>query len=92
MAFYNKKEDVIDIELTSYGKRMLADGTLKPTYYVFFDEDIIYDAAWGGDGDQEPKEAQNDIQPRILEAARSINRVNYAGVETTIKQAIREYR
>ena len=43
MAFTNKKEDVIYMELTPYGRHLLSLGQLKPEYYAFFDDDIVYD-------------------------------------------------
>ena len=43
MAFVNKKEDVIYMELTPYGRHLLSIGKLMPEYYAFFDDDIIYD-------------------------------------------------
>ena len=39
MAFFNKKEDVLHIELTSLGKHLLSLGKLKPHSYKFFDDD-----------------------------------------------------
>ena len=33
MTFFNKKTDVIDIELTPYGRYLLSIGKLKPKYY-----------------------------------------------------------
>ena len=42
MTFFDKKEDVIDIELTPYGKHLLSLGKMKPVYYAFFDDDILY--------------------------------------------------
>ena len=44
----NKKEEVLDIELTPYGKYLLANGKMKPAYYAFFDDNIMYDAEYGG--------------------------------------------
>ena len=41
MEFFNKKEDVLSVELTEYGEYLLAIGKLNPTYYAFFDDDII---------------------------------------------------
>ena len=58
----NKKEEVIDIELTPYGKRLLSMGKMKPAYYAFFDDNIMYDAAYAG-----IEESQNIIQDRITE-------------------------
>jgi len=63
MAFLNKKEDVIDLELTQYGKYLVSQGKFKPTYYAFFDDDIIYDQRYAsGSG----LETQKDIENRIL--------------------------
>tara|TARA_R110002110_G_scaffold126866_2_gene305521 strand:- start:4917 stop:5882 length:966 start_codon:yes stop_codon:yes gene_type:complete len=61
VTFFNKKEDVISIELTPYGRSLMSKGTLMPTYYAFFDDDILYDAEAGGF-----TEEQNVIQTRIL--------------------------
>lgn len=62
MKFFNKKQDVIDIQLTSYGKKKLAKGNFKPFYYAFFDDNVIYDSAYGAF-----TEVQNKTQDRILE-------------------------
>ena len=48
MSFFDTKEEVINIELTSYGKILLSKGILKPVYYSFHDEDILYNAEFGG--------------------------------------------
>jgi hypothetical protein len=48
MAFFDSKEEVINIELTSYGKYMLSKGLLKPFYYSFHDEDVLYDVEYAG--------------------------------------------
>ena len=58
--FLNKKEQVIDFKLTSYGKHMLSEGNLKPTFYAFFDDNIIYDGTYVG-----ISETQNKIHDRI---------------------------
>lgn len=46
MSFFNSKEEVLDIELTPYGKLLLARGLLKPSYYSFHDDDILYDVEY----------------------------------------------
>ena len=68
MTFFNRKEEVLDIELTQHGKYLLSKGKFNPIYYAFFDNDIIYDVSWasGSSG-----EAQNDAEPRIKEAVRT---------------------
>ena len=48
MAFLDRKEQVFDIQLTQHGKRMLGKGKFKPTYYAFYDDDIIYDLNFSG--------------------------------------------
>ena len=41
MVFYNKKEEVLEIRLTSFGKTLYSKGKLKPVFYSFFDDDNI---------------------------------------------------
>lgn len=48
MSFFNSKEEVLDIELTPYGKLLLSRGVLKPTYYSFHDDDVLYDVEYAG--------------------------------------------
>jgi len=60
--FLNKKQQVLDIKLTPYGKHLLAAGNLKPEYYAFYDDNILYDGAYAG-----LPEGQNDIIKRIKE-------------------------
>ena len=61
MEFFNKVEDVIDIQLTSYGKEMFSQGKFMPEFYMFYDNNIIYDSEYAGIS----LEKQNDIVPRI---------------------------
>jgi len=62
MTFFNKKEEVLDIKLTQFGKQLLSTGHLNPVYYAFFDDNILYDGQYAG-----IVEDQNDIEPRIQE-------------------------
>ena len=62
MLFFNKKEEVIDVQLTAYGKHLLSKGKFSPKYYCFFDDDVLYDSEKAG-----VTEEQNDTQIRILE-------------------------
>ena len=48
MTFFNKKEDVLEVVLTPYGRKLLSHGKLKPEYYAFFDDDIVYDSGKAG--------------------------------------------
>lgn len=61
MTFFNKKEEVIDIQLTQYGKNRLSLGKLNPVYYEFYDDNILYDSSCAGF-----VEEQNNIDPRII--------------------------
>ena len=69
MAFLNKKEDVIDFQLTQYGKYLVSQGKFKPTYYAFYDDNIIYDQMYATGS---AKEVQKDIEKRILEDTPSL--------------------
>ena len=48
MTFFNPKEEVLDIQLTQYGRHLLSKGKMKPVYYAFFDENILYETQHGG--------------------------------------------
>ena len=53
MTFFNKKEEVFDIQLTQHGKHLLSRGEFTPTYYAFFDDGVVYDSKHAGfDEDQ----------------------------------------
>ena len=65
MEFFNKKEEVIDLQITPLGKRLLQMGQFKPASYAFFDNDILYDGRYAG-----LAEKQNDIKERIKEVSR----------------------
>lgn len=60
MEFFNKKEEVLDIQLTAYGRYLLSLGKFRPALYAFFDDDILYDTEAAGRA-----EKQNDAQRRI---------------------------
>jgi len=59
-VFLNKKEQVIDFRLTSYGHYLFSNGNFKPEYYGFFDDNVIYDIEYAGGS-----EVQNNIHKRI---------------------------
>jgi|ETNvirnome_2_300_1030623.scaffolds.fasta_scaffold00518_2 hypothetical protein len=71
--FLNKKEQVYDLQLTSYGKYTLSIGEFKPAYYAFYDDNVIYDRAYSfvTSGSSDPfsqsVEPQNSIHKRIKE-------------------------
>jgi hypothetical protein len=62
MLFLDKKEEVLDIELTPFGKYKLSIGEFKPVHYAFFDGDVLYDPECA-----ELTGSQNSVEPRIQE-------------------------
>tara|TARA_B100001123_G_scaffold446541_1_gene601328 strand:- start:365 stop:1252 length:888 start_codon:yes stop_codon:yes gene_type:complete len=62
MTFFDRKEEVIDFRLTRVGREKLSRGELKPAYYEFFDEGVLYDIAWANRTDTEE---QNEASDRI---------------------------
>ena len=76
MEFFNRKEEVLDIQLTQYGKYLLSKGKLKPAMYAFFDDDILYDAEYA-----KIFEDQKEADPRIKETPRSKAQYVFTGRE-----------
>lgn len=77
MEFFDRKEEVLDLQLTQYGKYLLSVGKLKPAFYAFFDDDVDYDTEYQGDppksddtGIAGPNENQKDTEDRIKETPR----------------------
>jgi hypothetical protein len=81
MTFFDQKEEVIEIELTQYGKHLLSRGKLKPVYYAFFDDDIIYDAKYGG-----VDENNGTAVERIKSIPRSKVQYVFTGIEEQVKK------
>jgi hypothetical protein len=84
MSFFNKKEDVIKIELTPHGRKLLSEGKLKPEYYSFFDDDILYDSGRGGFS-----ETNSESKTRILTNTPSMRpQTTHRGVDTNLKSSL----
>ncbi len=67
MSFLDTKEQVIELQLTQYGKHLLSLGKFNPKMYAFFDDDILYDSSYA-DIEENHMETQNRIEeetPRI---------------------------
>lgn len=80
MKFLDTKEQVLDIQLTQYGKHILKQGKFMPVYYAFYDDDIIYDASYIGN-----PEDQNESEGRIQEGTpRMETQYVFKGIETGI--------
>ena len=60
MEFFNKKEEVLDLQLTQYGKYLLSVGKLNPAYYTLHDDNVIYDSEFS-----QGEELQNEARVRI---------------------------
>tara|TARA_Y100000034_G_scaffold93818_1_gene113603 strand:- start:1022 stop:2062 length:1041 start_codon:yes stop_codon:yes gene_type:complete len=63
--FINKKEQVYDLKLTSYGHHLLSIGEFSPTYYAFFDDNVIYDIRYASGSASSSYENQNQVDNRI---------------------------
>jgi len=46
MTFFDSKEEVLDVQLTRYGRHMLSKGMMRPTFYAFFDDNVTYDSRY----------------------------------------------
>ena len=60
VRFFNQKEEVINIELTPFGKEQFSKGIFSPSFYTFYDGSIIYDGDYAS-----IIETQNQITNRI---------------------------
>lgn len=74
MTFFNKKEEVIEVKLTSFGKYKLSKGELRPASYSFFDDDVVYDSAYGAAG--------GSAHDRIKDTPRMRIQTNLNGAES----------
>ena len=87
MEFFNKKEEVVEIRLTQFGKRIYADGKFSPKYYAFFDDDVLYDSSWANF-----TEVPHSASSRIKDAPRMKIQSALYGIETDINQKIESIR
>ena len=62
MSFFNKKEEVLDVQLTQLGKYLLSKGKLKPMYYAFSDDEILYDVDYAGGIPEVSRQTSTRIQ------------------------------
>lgn len=77
MEYFDKKEDVMDLELTPFGEALLAKGDFKPEYYAFFDDEVLYDANYASI----TTEKQNQTKKRIKETPRLMTQYQFRGSE-----------
>lgn len=67
----DQKEEVLKVELTKRGRKLLGLGIFQPEYYEFFDDSIIYDIAYTG-----LDEPQSSTQDRILDNSITLKALN----------------
>jgi len=100
--FLNKKEQVFDLKLTSYGNYRLSQGNFKPVYYAFYDDNILYDIQYASGFNAKdppefvisPQELQNNTQRRIKDETQYLESfVLFEEIEnqaTTMTEQLRE--
>jgi len=86
MEFFNKKEEVLDVQLTEYGKYLLSQGRMKPVYYAFYDDEILYDVSASGDVTELQKGADRRIR---YETPNLKAQASTTGVETRVRQFLK---
>jgi hypothetical protein len=80
MTFFNKNQEVIDVQLTRFGKNLLSRGAFKPMYYQMFDDDIIYSTSRIG-----MTEEQNESETRIKDGIRLRTQYTVVQLEKSFK-------
>jgi len=82
MEFFNQKEEVLELQLTEYGKYLLSQGALDLSYYAFFDDDILYNDQYANGG-----EGQNKTDYRIrFETPNLKVLANRSGAQTRVDE------
>ena len=98
MLFSNKKEEVLDIQLTPHGRHLLSIGKLQPVYYSFHDSNILYDGRYAGISEL-TKEIEDRIQHNtpqsktlnsIASRSKKINQLYYATLDDPTSHASEE--
>ena len=78
---FRSKQEILKIELTTYGRYLMSRGKLRPVYYAFFDDDIIYDSEYAN-----LQESQNSAQTRILDETPSLKpQTTFSSIEKSVK-------
>ena len=89
MAFFDDKEEVLEIQLTPYGKRKLSQGKLRPAFYSFGDQDIVYDTFYMAGS---LTESHNDAQDRIFDKTPRLKpQAVFSGLQTEFEKLIKIY-
>ena len=81
MTFFDNKQDVLQIEITPHGRELLSKGKMKPVFYCFFDDDIIYESEFSGFS-----ENNTQTKTRILEETPYLKTQNaHDGIDSNFK-------
>lgn len=96
MKFLDRKEQVLELQMTQYGKALMSRGVFQPAYYAFFDDDVVYDSEYmstGGDTTATSIALESSVttSDRIRDAIRPEPQYNYAGIETNINRLQKEF-
>tara|TARA_R110000824_G_scaffold32672_1_gene105271 strand:+ start:9367 stop:10368 length:1002 start_codon:yes stop_codon:yes gene_type:complete len=84
--FINKKEQVFDLRLTSYGRYLFSVGTFKPAYYAFYDDNVVYDKRYTH---ASASENQNNVHNRIKNETQYLESlVLFRDVEETLNSTV----
>ena len=85
--FLDKKEQVYDLRVTSYGHHLMSIGEFDPVYFAFFDDNILYDKRYASGSASASIEQQNSIDNRIKNETQYIESlVTFTNVETYVAQ------
>ena len=82
MEFFDKKQDVIDLQLTQFGRYLLSLGKFKPVFYSFHDDDILYNVEDAG-----LTELQNSSEPRIKETPTLQPQISFSSLDKQFENA-----
>ena len=76
MEFFNKKEEVISLQLTQFGRHLMSKGEFNPVYYSFFDDNILYNSQNSG-----LAELQNKAEERIKTTQTCKPQISFSSLE-----------
>ena len=85
MEFFDKKQDVIDLQLTQFGRFLLSKGRFKPEFYAFYDDNILYNSENAGTA-----ENQNDSEKRIREAQTMQPQTGFCSLEREFENSYKQ--
>jgi hypothetical protein len=93
MTFFDRKEQVIELTLTKFGRHLYSSGKLKAAHYAFFDDDILYDTNHAGFSEN-PSSANTRIKrsTRIKPLSSRVGSDRKVKLRTTARQVSDEKR